>query len=76
MNHTCYGSRPNLIRFLVLAQTKECRVAQVIVRRPFDESNLRNQFGLEPLHLGHLIRGHAAAPVRGLAVRKIDERTS
>ena len=43
------------------------------VIRPFDEPDLRDDFRLDPHHLGHLLRGHASAPMRGLAVREINE---
>src|SRR4051794_23012231 len=59
---------------LVAAQPEKRRVAQVLVLGPFDEADLRDQRRPQPLHLVHLLGGHAAAPVRGLAVRQVDER--
>src|ERR1041384_2385331 len=46
---------------------------QVAVIRPLDEPDLRNNFRLDPPQLQHPLRRHAAAPMRGLAVRQIDE---
>jgi hypothetical protein len=46
------------------------------VIRPFYEPDLRDHFRLDPHHLGHLLGGHASAPMRGLAVREINEGTA
>lgn len=48
-------------------------MSKVIVLSPLDESYLGDEFRLHPLHLGHLLGRHAAAPVGGLAARKIRE---
>jgi hypothetical protein len=48
-------------------------MAKVIVLSPLDESYLGDEFRLHPLHLGHLLGRDAAAPVGGLAARKVRE---
>ena len=42
---------------------------------PLHESYLRDQLRLHPLHLPHLLGGHAAAPAGRLRVRQVDEGT-
>src|SRR5688572_9948434 len=44
-------------------------------RSPFHEPYLRYQLRLHPLHLPHLVSGHAAAPAGRLRVRQVDEWT-
>ena len=46
---------------------------QMAVSRPFGEFDLGDEAGLEPLHFGHLLKGHAFAPVAGFAARQIGE---
>ncbi len=40
---------------------------------PLHEPYLRHQLRLDPLHLAHLLRRHAAAPAGRLRVRQVDE---
>jgi hypothetical protein len=58
---------PHPTRRFVLAQTDERRVTEVSVGRPLHEADLRDNVRRNPLHLAHLIRCDAAAPVDGLA---------
>ncbi len=44
----------NLLRRLVLAQSDELRVSEVVVTRPFEELELPDEYGLQPLTVGHL----------------------
>src|SRR5215208_4130453 len=64
---------PDRGRLLVSSQSEEGGMPEVAVGGPFDESNLGDEGWPQPLHLTHLLGGDAAAPVRRLAVRQIDE---
>src|SRR5687768_18088212 len=50
-------------------------MAQAPFGRPLDEPDLRDDLRLQPAHFLHLLRRDAAAPMRRLAVRQIDEGT-
>ena len=65
---------PHARRDLVRPEPEERGVAEMPVRSPLDEPDLRDQPRLHPAHLAHLLGRDAAAPVGCLAVRQIDER--
>jgi len=46
----------------VETQTWKRRMSEPILGSPLHESNLRDEFGLGPLHFVHLIGRHATAP--------------
>jgi len=56
-------------------QTEKCGMPQPTLGCPLHEPNLRHQLRLDPLHLAHLVSGHAAAPAGCLRLRQIDEGT-
>jgi len=64
---------PHLPRALVGTQTEKCGVPQTTLRRPLHEPHLRHQLRPHPLHLLHLVSGHAAAPAGRLRVRQVGE---
>ncbi len=64
----CPRARP-----LIRPETQKHGVPQVIVGSPFHEADLRDDLRFQPLHFSHLFRRNTSAPVRGLAVRQIDE---
>ena len=44
---------------------------QAVLGRPLDESDLRHELRLRPLHFAHLISRDACAPSPDIGVRKI-----
>src|ERR1700752_247964 len=59
---------------LVQSQTEECGVAQAVLGRPFDQSDLHHQLRLRPEYLTHLIDRDATAPTPDISVGKIGKR--
>src|SRR5574338_222873 len=69
------GFAPYISGGLVCSQAEKCRVTQVTVGRPLDESNLGHQCWSDPLHFAHLLSCDPGAPVRSLAVWQVDKGT-
>src|SRR5437762_11159175 len=66
---------PDILRVLVVAQAGKRGVTEAAVTRPLDERNLRDEVRCDPSQLRHLVGSNALAPVTGLRLRQIDERT-
>src|ERR1043166_180515 len=62
-------------RVFVVAQAFEGGVAEQTVVGPFGETDLRDDFWLQPAQLGHFFRGDAFAKMTFLARGQIGERT-
>ena len=67
---------PNVTEILVTADAGEARVAQAIVRCPFEELDACHDEGVEPAAHHHLRGGDALAPAALPTVRQVDERAS
>src|ERR1700676_3074722 len=65
---------PNVLRFLILAQSHKLAVPKVAVRGPFDELELSHKLRRKPPTLYHLRGGQTRTPPPGLFLGEIRER--
>src|SRR5688572_1911776 len=61
-------------RVLVVAESDELRVTQVVVTRPLDELELPHQRRLQPATVRHLLRREPGTPASRLQLRQVRER--
>ena len=66
---------PNFARGFVVAQCNEFGVPQMVLTRPLQELDLRDQHGLQPPAVFHLRCSQARTPSAALRLWEINERT-
>src|SRR5882672_11607396 len=68
----------DVVRSLVVSQTHEPRVTQMVLPGPFDEFELPHELRFQPAAIDHLhlLRREAGTPSSGLRFGQIRERTS
>ncbi len=57
----------DVFRSLVVSQTDEPRVPQMVLQGPFNEFELTDEHRFQPPAIDHLLRGQACTPAPGFA---------
>src|SRR6267378_3152594 len=65
----------DVVRSLVVSQTHEPRVTQMVLPGPFDEFELPHELRFQPAAIDHLLRRQAGTPSSALRSAQIRERT-
>src|ERR1700680_3202178 len=66
----------DVFRSLVVSETHEPRVPQMVISGPFNEFELPHEHRFQPPAIDHFLRGQAGTPASGLRFGQIREWTS